>query len=736
MKNLYVYDLETYKNCFTACIADVDNRKIYTFEISFRKDERKKLFKYLSHIYKTGGKMVGYNNIAFDYPVLHFLTQNKDASANRIYQKAQSIIDAGFGDERFRHMIPEYKWFIPQIDLLKVHHFDNKARMTSLKMLEFNMRSKNIEDLPFPVGIDLTSDQIDTLLIYNKHDVRETVKFLEKSYTQLEFREELSKKYKKNFMNHNDTKIGKDYFIMELEKEMPKCCYDGGKVQQTPRSEINLGECILPYIKFERPEFKALKEWFEQQTIRETKGVFTDLREDQLGDVAQYANMKVKRQKLAGKPSEKTIEKWKAKKPACWFSEEELKSGKKTHWVNWHVAESLNVVVNGYEYVLGVGGLHMSVSDTVLLADDKNKLIDADVASYYPNLAIKNRIYPEHLSEKFCDIYEDVYNQRKALKKAGKNTEQQMMKLALNGVYGDSNNRYSPFYDAKYTMTITIGGQMSLLMLVEKLLEADITVIQCNTDGLTSIVPNEKEEEYFEICKWWEELTKLELEYAHYSRMFVGDVNNYIAEYEGGESVKCKGRFVYDDLGWHQNQSGLVIKKAAYEYIINEKPIDETIKECKNPFDFCLRTKVPRSSSLVLVDEFLVDHPLQNICRYHVAKEDGEGVGELVKVMPPVQPTRICRIYEDQHGERYKAYSKTDVTKYEKIPKTDRGRRYTFIEEIEEKCEDRRIGIDTGWKVKPCNDMDDFDINNINYDYYITEAEKLAQFVIDYSNNS
>lgn len=36
-------------------------------------------------------------------------------------------------------------------------------------------------------------------------------------------------------MNFNDTKIGKDYFIMKLEEHIPECCYEKGKIQQTKR---------------------------------------------------------------------------------------------------------------------------------------------------------------------------------------------------------------------------------------------------------------------------------------------------------------------------------------------------------------------------------------------------------------------------------------------------------------------------------------------------------------------
>jgi len=77
--------------------------------------------------------------------------------------------------------------------------------------------------------------------------------------------------------------------------------------------------------------------------------------------------------------------------------------------------------------------------------------IHDDLSSMYPNIAISNRVFPAHLGEKFCDIYQDMYEQRKSF---GKGTpENAMLKLALNGTYGKSNDKYSVFYDPKFTMT-------------------------------------------------------------------------------------------------------------------------------------------------------------------------------------------------------------------------------------------------------------------------------------------
>ena len=142
------------------------------------------------------------------------------------------------------------------------------------------MRSHSIEDLPFKVGTTLTADQIPVLKKYNAHDVDETHKFFNHSIKMVEFREELTRKYQRDFMNHNDTKIGKDYFVMKLE-EAGVPCYDyfdkGRKPRQTPRPQLALRDAILPWIQFEQPEFVRVLNWLKSQTITETKGVFNDL---------------------------------------------------------------------------------------------------------------------------------------------------------------------------------------------------------------------------------------------------------------------------------------------------------------------------------------------------------------------------------------------------------------------------------------------------------------------------
>lgn len=684
----WIYDIETYPNCFTFTAIDANGENLHVFECSPRRSDVGDMFDFLDKRRRSKDRLVGFNNVGFDYPVVHDLLSVRDkaltvsgkAVAVRAYKKAQMVIGA---DNVFQKLVKPSEVHVEQVDLYKIHHFDNKARATSLKMLEFNMRSDNIKDLPYEVGSTLTDEQIDELIVYNIHDVKETLKFYHHTMPMLRFREELTERYHKSFINHNDTKIGKDYFIMRLEEEMPGSCYKqvGSKrsIQQSIRESIHIGECLFGYYDFQRPEFLAVVDWFKQQEITETKGVFSNIPEDELGDVAKYAEMVTKRQKFFRPPSEESVATFMGKHPAGWIEQVALKTKKKgetqySHWGMWRVAENLNVVIDGFRFDFGTGGIHGSLSNTAVVADDDYCIVDADVASMYPNIAIANRVYPEHLSERFCDIYEDVYKQRKSYAKG--TAENAMLKLALNGVYGDSNNKYSPFYDSKYTMSITINGQLSLCLLAEKLLDLDgLSIIQVNTDGITVKMPHSVRDEYDRICADWQKQVGLDLEFADYSKMIIRDVNNYIAVYTNGK-VKRKGAYQYEDLGWHQDQGGLVIRKAANANILHGTDIRTFIENHEDNYDFMMRTKVPRSSKLVMVMADGTEEQQQNICRFYACNAGAD----LVKIMPP----------------------------------------------LKEESEPRRISIGSGWGMWVCNDVKDFDRNDLDYNYYIAEAEKLV----------
>lgn len=80
--------------------------------------------------------------------------------------------------------------------------------------------------------------------------------------------------------------------------------------------------------------------------------------------------------------------------------------------------------------------------------------------------------------------------------------------------------------DFKYTLATTINGQLMLTMLAEQLLKIpELQIIQVNTDGITVRLKKQYESDYYDTCKQWESLTRLQLEYAYYSKMIIRDVN-------------------------------------------------------------------------------------------------------------------------------------------------------------------------------------------------------------------
>lgn len=681
MSNQFVaYDIECFPNFFSAVFIDIYTKEQSYFEVSWRVNHLGALLNQLSKYQAKQTYMIGFNNVGYDYPVIHeLMTGFGYHDAASIYKVNERIINTPYED-RFTVRIPPYQVLIPQIDLLMIHHFDNKAKLTSLKKIEFVNRSHAIEESKHPFGVPLPETDVaaDETMYYNIWDVQQTMTFAIQSWKEIQFRFDMTHKYGRDFINHNDTKIGKDYFIMELEKAGVQC-YSNGQKRQTFRQSIALKDCLFNYIQFEAPELKQLHRRLYDQVIYETKGSL-----------------------------------------------------------------KISVEHKGFKFDFGLGGIHGSVIGQKFEEDDEYMIKDADVTSYYPSLAIKNRVYPEHLSEVFCDVYQDVFNQRKSFAKG--TAENAAMKLALNGVYGDSNNVYSPFYDPKYTMTITVNGQLLLVMLAEQLMKIPgMTMIQINTDGMTIKMPRKYEPYYNQICDWWQKLTLLTLEYVNYKTMLVRDVNNYIAVPVDG-SPKFKGAYVHtgahedvkgDKLGWHKNHSALIVKKAVAECVLNGTPIDYFIRNHTNIYDFFSLTTVNRTDRLQLHQNGEAVKELQRNSRYLICN-DGY---QLIKLMPPVKrrTKNVKLVWPNWESKKVngvlKHYQASNLAEYEN------GLALGYIVAdggTYEKTPVRVFELEKDFVVQIFNEVktDDVKAYDINYEYYIEKATKLvnAMLGIDYES--
>jgi hypothetical protein len=173
-------------------------------------------------------------------------------------------------------------------------------------------------------------------------------------------------------------------------------------------------------------------------------------------------------------------------------------------------------------------------------------------------------------------------------------------------------------------MRITINGQLSLTMLYEMLVEAipgAIPLMQ-NTDGLETMIPREYVKKYMDICAEWERITNLQLEHDKYSKLVLGDVNNYIAVTEDGKS-KCKGRFEYENLALHKNKSFLIIPKALHAYFVDGVEPEEFMKQNQNIFDYCGGVKIKGDWTFyehVITNGQFQKNELQHTIRYYISK--------------------------------------------------------------------------------------------------------------------
>jgi hypothetical protein len=355
--------------------------------------------------------------------------------------------------------------------------------------------------------------------------------------------------------------------------------------------------------------------------------------------------------------------------------------------------EEISVKYKGFEFVYGKGGIHGSVNNKIIESNDEYIIIDADVASLYPSIAIVNGLYPKHLGKEFCDIYKkeivDVRLAEKAKKEKGNKAIVEGFKEAANATYGKSNDIYSWLYDPQYTMATTVNGQLMLTMLAEDLMQIPKSnLIQINTDGLTMRIPKNQVTNYYQICDNWMNLTKLQLEYVEYSKMIIFDVNNYLAISSKGK-VKTKGRCEFENIPLHKNKSHAIIPKAFHDYWVKGISVEQTIKEHCNIFDFCAGVKSKKSDKkgashyeLHWIDKGeYKQKKLSKTVRYYISK----------------QGQTLIKKYEDGTFAQVEA----PVMKGNKLVKE--------------------------WKVTYFNKAfypDNFEDYNIDYSYYISKAKE------------
>ena len=604
--NHYVMDYETLCNCFVAVFEHykTSERKIYV--IHDLKNELEDFIEFLKKNKENKEWHISYNGLAFDAQVTHYIIDNHQmwenmsgcAIAEAIYAFAQETIARqnrrDFGVYAPWHMV------IGQIDLFKMNHWDNPAKRSSLKWIQYSMGWENMQEMPIEHTTPIeTQEQLDTIIGYCINDVTSTKEIYNRSQSQIKLRKELTSQYDINLFSASEPKIAKELFAYFLSKKLNVNSREI-KQRKTYRTIIKVKDLILPYIKFSSPVF--------QQALTR----FNSLELDAMSLKGQF-NYKLEHK--------------------------------------------------GVHTTFALGGIHGARKSGVYTSDEDHIIMSSDVTSFYPNLVIRNNWTPAHFpKEEFCELYEWIFDERVKIPKS--NPMNYVYKIILNCVFGLSNEENSFFYDPELCMRITLNGQLSLMMLYEMICEGipEAFGLLQNTDGVEIRIPRNKKDLYLEICEKWENLTKLNLEHDTYEKIILGDVNNYIAVNEYKEvdlttwrkikadnphylfkvkgpkfmyaAVKLKGRFNFHELALHKNKSKLIVPKAIYNYFVKDILPEDYLQQNRNILDYCIGMKSKGAWKQVgrsIQEGVYTEEDLQKINRYYISKPSKKSI-KMIKV--------------------------------------------------------------------------------------------------------
>ncbi len=660
-KKLFIFDLETYPNFFLAVFKCIITGKYSYFEISDRKTDQNKLKNFLNQEVKG---LIGFNNLNFDYPVLHntILKSNKLLTSQEIYKEVEVIINTKYS------AIWDNQIKIPQLDLYKINHYDNMARSTSLKWLEFAMRLENVEDLPYKPGTILTSEQMDEIISYCKNDIEATEKFYHLNLDNIEFRKNMCKELQHNVMNYSDVKIG-EYINQITYEKISGRKYEEFKNLRTKRDLFYVKDLIPDYVSFKTDYLKNFLIEISDKTFN-----LNESKDKSFHRILHFANIIIKFAK---------------------------------------------------------GGVHSEDKPLILTKNIDEIIQEKDVGSMYPGSIIEGKFYPEHLGEEWYLGIKHLFDERNfnikpALKKEVYksheynflDSKQNAYKLGMNGGgYGKTGSDFSWQYDPMVIMKTTFKGQLSLLMLVEDLYLAGVQIISMNTDGVVIKYNKSLSEIVLKIHTNWEKTTRYILEDTNYEKIIFRDVNNYIAYIidDKGNHLKYKMKGCFEiDRDYHKNHSKRIVPIALANYFINNVSVENTIYNhlnknkysfCENYgiYDFCLGAKMKGQNELVQrywKGYDLIEEPLSKMNRYYVSNT---GV-ELIKKLPPLEKHYL-----------------TETDKYKLKFDPNQMNIFDIIEDVKIDAENRDENLESGYKCTLFNKYKEYEYD-LNYDYYIKEC--------------
>lgn len=573
-KVILVYDIEVFQNIFHCAIKDTETGKITLFEISNRKNQLQELVEFFKEFenvegswnnsyttdyqFNTNKIFAGYNNIHYDNPIINYIIDYYNVMKDKtyieicksIFNLSKTILNSKEGEEGIWKKWKYQQWF-ESFDILTML-YSTQLRV-GLKEMQVTMQYPNVQEFVYDWDIPLVESKFDEMIQYNINDVESTSELLARCKKDIELRIAIEDEYGVRVLSKDGVNIGMKIITQKYLEKTGQTWWDI-KDLRSPMDKIPLKDVILPFVKYDSPILKDMLDTLKKQTVS---------------------------------PGRKGYE--------------------------------YKFIFNNLRYTIGVGGIHSVNDPEIIIPKEDEYLIDCDVASLYPSMIIQHKFYPKHLGPEFLEIYSKIREERLEAKHNGDKVKNETLKFALNGLSGNLQNEHNFCYSPFAVMQIRINGQLLLLMLAEKLVEIGCKIIQANTDGLFLICKKNKYEEYQKVCKEWEKLTKLELEEDRFEAMYQYAINDYIAVKEGYHKtkdkklIKTKGMFITEVL-LGKGLSPKIIPEAIINYFVDNIPVEETIKSCRDIRKFLKAEKTGKQWTVEYNDKIQ-----QRINRFYVS---------------------------------------------------------------------------------------------------------------------
>lgn len=550
--SVFVFDVETYRNFWYVAFKCLANGKFVAFERSPDHDFNPMKLRWMLWRFC----LVGFNSSTYDIPMVELAAAG--LSCNDLKEASDFIIKSGqnWGTKKVTPFDIEKKYRIQigrynHIDLFNVCPVNGgvSANPASLKLYAGRLHAARMQDLPFPESHILTAEDAAIVRPYCCNDLANTELLFNELAPELKLRMEMSDEYGIDLRSKSDAQVAEAVINSELQKVL-------GYYPRKPTLEADtvLAYNVPDFISYRSPQLQAVL-----QTVRDARFYL-----DGLGSPIMPPEL-----------------------------------------------EKLKVSIGGSIYKLGMGGLHSNEKKVAHFATDEIIIADNDVESFYPRIILNQRLFPPHLGEAFLQVYNQIVETRihakaeaakakKAGDKAGAKrwkTIADSLKITINGSFGKLGNKYSTLYAPQLMLQVTITGQLVLLMLIEMLEEAGISVISGNTDGIVSKYHKDRHNEVRAIIAEWEKRTNFKTEETRYKAVYSRDVNSYIAIKEDGgdaearfldEQLGCKTKGTYSERGsalnsiLSKNPETLICTDAVLQYLKNGVPVEKTIKQCRD----------------------------------------------------------------------------------------------------------------------------------------------------------